>query len=415
MASQQANMAAALGGRDTSYLHIGSFNGFGNFHGSTPFQLSGLSNRTNPNLLGPPGLASGMVQFSGTQNNTNNPMNDLSKLQQITVPAHQRENLFQGIPTSLELDHLQQKQKWISESNNHFLGVLSGASNSNFIVAANTSLLLQGNQQQTQLRGLSNQPPVSVPLAGVDRFEMSDVVSAPLPDLSKCSEAWQHAASSNAYTVDCLSNRVPYSNDNMISGNMRVIPASSVRQINGNPSIIPSNNLMVTAQDDLIGQDMRCQTGSLMSSGIADPKFLSFKCVGGVEQKSNDSTQQNAVEPNMVFSSSFNSASTNQTLLNNVAESQRSKNQSYNNKIDTTVTNQPSFDAAFFTQYAKTDKLHCDNWLRFSEDNTFGVSKMQGGFASNNCNLDELMNAMIKSVRSLFSVFAHFRINGLFF
>lgn len=392
--SQHANMAAALGGRDTSYLHMGSFNGFGNFHGLAPFQPSGVSNRTNTNILSLPGLAPGMVQIGRTQNNTNNPMNDLSKFQHITVPVNQRENLFQGIPTSLELDHLQQQQKRINESNNHLQGIFSGASNNTFTAATNKSLLLQGHQQQIQLRGLGNQPPVAMPSIGADRLEMSSVA-----------ETWQNAPSLNPYSVNSLSTGVPYSDDNMTSSNMRATLTSTVPQMHVNPSNISSNNLMVTAQDSLIGQDTQRQTSSLggntllMSSGIPDSKFLSFNSVGNVEQKSDDPKQQNSLEPNIAFSSSFNSTLTNQTLLNNVAESQRLKNRIYNKKVDITMMNQPSFDSPLITQYAKTDRSHFDNRLTFGEDNMFGVSKMQGGFVSNNCNFDDLMNAMIKSER----------------
>ncbi|PKU79069.1 two-component response regulator ORR22 [Dendrobium catenatum] len=406
VASQHANMAAALGGRDTSYLHMGSFNGFTNFHGLTPFQPSGVSNRTNPKLPGLPGLAPGMVQIGQTRHSTNIPMNDLSKFQHIAVPVNQHENLFQGIPTSLELDHLQQKQKGINELNNHLQGVFSGASNSNLICATNKSLLLQGHHQQTQLREIGNQPPVAIRSTGVDRLEMGSVVSAHLPDLSKCSETWQNTPSLNVYGVNSLSTGVPYNDDSMISSNMGTSLASTVAQLHGNPLNMSSKNLLVTTQDSLIRRDMQCQTSSLggttllMSSGIADPKFLSFKSSGNVEQKSNDpKQQQNALGPNMAFSSSCNSTLSNQTLLNNVAETQRLKNRIYNKKMDTIMINQPSLDTAFITQYAKTDKSHCDNRLTFCEDNMFGSSKMQGDFVSNNCNFDDLMNSTIKPER----------------
>ncbi|WP_330945647.1 hypothetical protein, partial [Streptococcus anginosus] len=49
-------------------------------------------------------------------------MNDLSKFLHIAVPVKQLDNLFQGIPTSLELDNLQQKQKGLNESNIHLQG-----------------------------------------------------------------------------------------------------------------------------------------------------------------------------------------------------------------------------------------------------------------------------------------------------
>ncbi|XP_020578705.1 two-component response regulator ORR22-like [Phalaenopsis equestris] len=379
--TQQANMASSLGGRDMSFVHMGSFNNFGTSQALTTFQPIGVSNRTDPNLLGPPRVALGMVQLGRTQNNTNNPVNDISKFQNISVPINQCENLFEGIPRSLELDRLQQQPKRINESNNRLQGAFSDASNSNFISSTNNSLLLQGNQS-----------PVSIPSCVANRHEMSPVISARFLDLGKRNESWQNAPSLNTYSGDSLLAGTPYSNDSLTSSNTRATLASTVLQIPGNPSNISSDNLVVPVQRSLVGQDVQCQT----SSGITDPKFLSFK---SVEQKSNDSKQRCTVETNIAFSSSSNATFTNQTLLNNVAESQGLKNQSLNKKFDFNLMNQPSFDTAFNTQYGKTDKSNFYNGLTFSEDNLFGVSKMQGGFGSNGCNFDDLMNEMIKSER----------------
>nr|QEX51316.1 two-component response regulator ORR22-like isoform X1 [Cymbidium ensifolium] len=421
VASQQANMAAALGGRDASYLHMGTFNGFGNFHGLspsvplqgfTPFQPSGISTRTNSNLLGLPGLAPGTVQIGRTQNTTNNPMNDFSKFQHLPSPSNQHENLLHGIPTSLELDQLQQKQKRMQEANNRLPGVLSGTSSNNYISAANSSLLLQGYQQQTQLRGLINQSSITIPSIGADGLEMPSGMSSHLPDLSRCNETWQSAPLLSGYNANTLSMGSSYGTDNVTSSNIGRNLTSTVPQFNGNPlkissNEISSNNLLATAPDSLMGRDMQCRTSSLsgntllMPSGIdADPKFLNFRSSANHKQKSEDSTQHNTLfESNNTLSSSMTSTLPNQTLLNTAADSQRLHGQIYNKKVDVNMMIQPSFDTSFVSQHAKMTKSNINSRLTFNEENVLGSSKMQGGFASSNCNFDELMNAVIKSER----------------
>ncbi|KAI0511254.1 hypothetical protein KFK09_011879 [Dendrobium nobile] len=415
VASQQANMAAALGGRDTSYLHMGTFNGFGNFHGLstsgplqgfTAFQPSGISRRTNPNLLGLPGLAPGTVQIGLTQNTTNNHMSDLSKFQHIAAPSNQHENLLQGIPTSLELDQLQQNQKRIQEANNRLPGVFSGASNNSFISAANSPMILQGHQQQTELRGLISQSSIAMPSIGADRLEMSGGVTSHLPDLSRCNETWQSAPSLSGYNANTLSMGSSYGNDNMASSNMGGNLASAVPQFNGNPLNITSNNLLTTAQDSLMGRDMQCRTSSLsgntllMPSGIdVDPKFLNFKSSANLKQKLEDPTQLNVLESNITLSSSLTSTLPNHTLLNTVADSQRLHSRIYSKKVDGNTISPPCFDTSFMSVYAKMNKSNIDSRLTFNDENMLGSSKMQGGFASSNCNFDELMNAMIKPER----------------
>ncbi|KAK8953073.1 Two-component response regulator ARR12 [Platanthera guangdongensis] len=395
VASQQANIAAALGGRDNSYLHMASFNGFGNFQslsssgqlqGFTQFQPSGISSRTNPNLLGLPGLAHGTLQISHTQNNANNPMNNLHKFQHINFPANQHESLLQGIPTSLELDQLQNKHKRVHEQNNRLPGVFSGTSNNSFLITANHSLALPGQQLQTHMRGLGNQSSIPIPPSiGVDH-----------PDLSRCNEAWEHAPSLSGFNTSTLS-----MDSSNIVGNL----SSTAPQLNRSALNISANNLLGTAQDTLMRRDMQGQTSSvsgnpsIMPSGIdADPKFLNFRSFSNLKQKLDDPKQQSTVEPNFILSSSLNSSLPNQSLLDSVTDSQR-HNRVFHNKLEISTLSQPSFDTSFLSHHTRMDKSVVDNRTSFNDENMLGTSRMQDGFVSGNCNFDELMNAIIKPER----------------
>ncbi|OMO61592.1 hypothetical protein CCACVL1_23393 [Corchorus capsularis] len=121
-ANQQANMAAALGSADPSYLRIASFNGLGNFHtlaGSDQLQNtafrsfppSGVLGRLNtPAGLGLRGLPSaGMIPLSHAQN-SGITGHDQSKLQSVVIPGNHNANILQGMPMSLELDQIQDRK-----------------------------------------------------------------------------------------------------------------------------------------------------------------------------------------------------------------------------------------------------------------------------------------------------------------
>ncbi|KAL2346669.1 hypothetical protein Fmac_000669 [Flemingia macrophylla] len=114
VANQQANMVAALGGADPSYLRMSSVSGVGQLqtlsgsgqlHNNTfrSFPSNGIINRLNtPAGLKVHGFPSGVLQLSQSQNLNNN---DHLKFQPAMVPVNQ--NGIQGMPISGGLDQLQ--------------------------------------------------------------------------------------------------------------------------------------------------------------------------------------------------------------------------------------------------------------------------------------------------------------------
>ncbi|PKA48280.1 Two-component response regulator ARR12 [Apostasia shenzhenica] len=388
VATQQANMAAALGGRDPSYLHMGTFDSHTSFHGLSssgqfhslaPFQTSGVSSRENPSLLGLPGLAPGMVQIICPQNNTRNSMNDLSTFQDVAALASEHVNLFQGIPTSLELDQLQQKQKHVNEANKRLTGILLGSPSKPFIGMMNSS-------------SLGNHSSVGVPSLATDHLEMDSGVSSCLSDLNRCNETWQSAASLSGCNTNTFPIGASFSTDNLASCNKAKVTNSTISQINGNLLNVSSNNLM--------GREMQFQTSSiygnslLMPSAIdVDPKYLNCKTLRNIKQDLEDTKQQNALEQVVGFSSSLNSSLPKQAFLNAAADSHRLQNEVYN-KVDTSTINQ---NAAFLKHF-KTDNSVIDNHVTYDE-NILATSNMPYGFGPNTCNFDELMNAVIKPER----------------
>ncbi|KAL2655279.1 hypothetical protein AAZV13_04G057700 [Glycine max] len=125
VANQQANMVAALGVADPSYLrmssvsgvgHVQTLSGSGQLHNNNfrSFPPSGIINRLNtPAGLNVHGFPSGVLQLSQSQNLNN--ANDHHKFQSVIVPVNQ--NGVQGMTVSVGLDQLQNNKVVMSVQN----------------------------------------------------------------------------------------------------------------------------------------------------------------------------------------------------------------------------------------------------------------------------------------------------------
>ncbi|CAI9098907.1 OLC1v1035639C1 [Oldenlandia corymbosa var. corymbosa] len=117
VATQQANMVAALGGRETAYMRMSTLDGLGDFRALTgsgrlasttfsPHTQGGMLGRLNsPGSINLRNLASSTVVQPSQ--NLSNPSGTIGKLHQAVSPSSQNSTVFQGIPTSMELDQLQ--------------------------------------------------------------------------------------------------------------------------------------------------------------------------------------------------------------------------------------------------------------------------------------------------------------------
>ncbi|KAK6135603.1 hypothetical protein DH2020_030651 [Rehmannia glutinosa] len=162
VATQQANMAAALGVKDSPFMRIGPFEGLGDFrtlagpgrltnaalsHYSTGGMLGRLNTPANVNLrnLTP----SPFIQPSHAQN-PNNSITTLGKIHPSLQPANPNPSLFQGIPSSLELDQLQQNNcatgiAFNGVDDSRLLGNQSNVLNG----TPSNTMVLNGKYQQT--------------------------------------------------------------------------------------------------------------------------------------------------------------------------------------------------------------------------------------------------------------------------
>ncbi|XP_073098476.1 two-component response regulator ORR22 isoform X2 [Elaeis guineensis] len=377
VASQQANMVAAFGGRDHSYLPMGPLDGYGNFHtlaasGQLPalssFQANGVLSGTNPAGYGLREFAaSRIVQPGHSHGNTSNPINDLGKLQRINLPGSQHGNLLQGMPTTLEVDQLQQ-HKTMQDANIHLsggfsgTGLTTGSSSNSFVNVTNNSFVSQAHQQHMQSKVLGNHSSVGMPSVTSDPFSVSVGGASHVPNLGRCNDTWQgdvpligHA--SNSFHHDDLAN---------MGANVPV-----GLHIDSNPLNISSSNVVAAPlHNPVTGGDVQCQASSfggnmmLMPSALdGDSKFLNFGNAGISKQKLKEPNRDHIREPNLVFNSYLNSP------------------------------------LSVPTQKCKIDNSTTNIQLTHKEESILETSKSQGGFYSSGCSFDDLVNSMIKPER----------------
>ncbi|KAJ1396284.1 Signal transduction response regulator, receiver domain [Sesbania bispinosa] len=162
-ANQQANMVAALGGADTSYLGMSSLSGVRHLHSLSgsrqydnnpfrPFAPGGMMSRLNtPASLNLPGLSSsGSLQLGHAQN-VNKNTNDQLKFQ--SAIAHGNQSGGQGRPISVGLDQLQHNKGVSPILLDQKTKVTMGFSPS-VLNISNNGLVLEANPQDKQVGGV---------------------------------------------------------------------------------------------------------------------------------------------------------------------------------------------------------------------------------------------------------------------
>ncbi|EHA8590178.1 two-component response regulator ORR22 [Cocos nucifera] len=420
VASQQANMVAAFGGRDHSYLPMGSLDGYGNFHtlaasGQLPalssFQTNGVLSGTNPAGYGLHEFAaSRIVQPGHAHGSTSNPINDLGELQRVNLPGSQHGNLLQGMPATLEVDQLQQ-QKTMQDANIHLPGGFSGSalspgsSSNSFVNVTNSPFVSQAHQQHMQSKVLGNHSSVGMPSVTSDPFPVSVGGSSHVPNLGRCNDTWQGDVplighTSNSFHHDDLAN---------MGANVPVglhIDSNPLNISSSNPLNISSSNVVAAPlHNPVTGGDVQCQASSfggnmmLMPSALdGDSKFLNFRNAGISKQKLEEPNQDHIREPNLVFNSYLNSPLSGNLIIGPTAESQRPNNAHFNKKWDINGVGQTNFVGSVTTQNCKMDNSTTNIQLTHKES-ILETSKSQGGFYSNGCSFDDLVNSMIKPER----------------
>ncbi|XP_062233450.1 two-component response regulator ORR22-like [Phragmites australis] len=346
VASQQASIVAALGGRDPSFLHMGAFEGF---HSYQPFSLPAALSSFNPHgLLGRNSATAFQFQELAPTNtiqtaSSNCPRShcagDTNKFQLVGLQENQQANLAQGSTTSLGLPQLQ--QKWIHQENNELSTVFSGSALANTMSSTlqgvtSSSLLPQELLECTQV---SVQPSVRMPSVSSELLERTVGVSTTLRD-------------------------------------------SSISQQGGLP----------------------------INDGFSSDKLPTdnlFESTGATKLGTSFVASQREIDQNGKFSVSSISggaSSSGSTLLlppyterhPNYMQFGVSSNGTFNHNVGACMTEQKNSSVSSLMPQMKIHTLTSEDKLKQKNIHDLGISKLNGGFNSSSCNFDGLLNSMIK-------------------
>lgn len=400
-------MVAALGGKDSSYLHMGSLDGFGEFRtlvGSGRLSSSGLSSYTPGGMFGrlnsAAGLtlrgisSSGLIQSSGQ--NLSSSVNSLGKLQPTLLPSNQSASLFQGIPTSLELNQLQQSKSItpigdfnpIRDSTGFTVAtnftdnrVTVGSSNGLLSSVSSNPLVLQGNPQHNR-RAFGNQSPLGVASLTPDSFNIGIGGSSKFVDNNRSNGSWQGAVQLSRFSPNALPLSEPFNHDQLLSNNLSISSTS--------PISFPSTSSVSAALEDSRG-DAQCQEG----------------LIGNVVQNMNYTSKQRWEEQKQNYNQNLNHtvSAVNSLVSANGIVSPLGQSLEQNN-----ATCSKSFDASLIAQFnnggtlsigqhSEVEKPDLDTKMNANADYLLEQAKSQDGFIHNSYeSLDDIMNAVAKRV-----------------
>ncbi|KAG2700275.1 hypothetical protein I3843_07G223400 [Carya illinoinensis] len=287
MVNQQANLAAAFGGTDSSNLRVGSLNGRDSFHtliGSGQFHNTafrslppgGLLGRLNtPSGLGMHGLPSSrMTQLSHVRNSSNS-TNDQVNCQQVILPGNHNGSVLQGMPMPLELDQVQHvkgvthaRELSTSIDNtaifpisssllNEKIGICS--SSNPLLDVANNPLILEQNSQVCQDgKVYGNQSSVSV-------ASLNSEFSSLLPVHSILNENWSTSAPSSGIESNYFPLNEYFKQPTLHHGNVRDDMPTVAFQMENNPCSASSVASMSTELQD-IRTGMQCRASPISSN-----------------------------------------------------------------------------------------------------------------------------------------------------
>ncbi|XP_042060470.1 two-component response regulator ARR12-like [Salvia splendens] len=266
VATQQANMAAALGVKDSGFMHMGSLDGFGDFRTFSGTRLGNVALSSYPGgmlgRLNSPGnvnmrnlTPSTLVQPSLAQNLSSS-INSLGKMHLVLPTSNQTPSLFQGIQPSLELDQLQHNKGTANFTSIHnsrifrtgSTGAALGSSNNLLNSPMSNPLLLHGNTQQPLSGGrFGNQ---SAPFTSES---FNNGVSDPT------NENWQNRVDASKMHPNTLLSAEPFHSQLPLNG-LRDNNSSNGTYLQNNPIDLSSGLALPPFEDS---REMQCQVGQM--------------------------------------------------------------------------------------------------------------------------------------------------------
>ncbi|KAB1199655.1 Two-component response regulator ARR12 [Morella rubra] len=410
--TQQVSMVAALGGKDSSYLRMGSLDEFGEFRTLTEsgrFSSSALSSYPPGGILSrinsPANLTlhgittSELMQPSG-QNLSSSINNNLGKLERTLLSQNQSANLFQGIPTSFELNQLEQSNcttrigdfNPIKESTGFNVATsysdsrITAGSSTILSSATSNHLVLHGNPQPTHNMGaFRNQSSLGVASVFPDSFDISSGGSSIYLDHNLSNESWQSPVQLSRYSSNALPLSEPFNHDQLPSNNLSMSSVSP--HIVTNEIAFPSTSAVPALLDNSQG-DAQCQQGS----------------IGNVVQKLNYISDRRWEEQKQGYNQSSNHTvspinSLVDGIVGHLSQSVDQNNAMCSRSFDVSMIAQVNNGTLSSGQHSEFQKSALDTRMKSSADYLLEHPKTRDGFVQNGIeSLDDIRNTMMKRV-----------------
>ncbi|XP_050217072.1 two-component response regulator ARR12 [Mercurialis annua] len=388
VANQQANMVAALGSSDSSFLQMGSGLGFHNIAGTGQYHNaafrslppSGILGRLNsPASLGMRGLPSpGVIQLGQSQS-TGHLTNSQSHFQSVLLPRNDA-NILQGMPTSLELDQIQSNKDitYLRELptdindasafsvSNGFpdTKIMVGSSNSHFLGISNKPLMLEGNTPGASL---------TVP-------RLDSGFASHFPDPDRCNDNWSNAVQSNRVQSNC------FRQSTLHSSNIRDrLSTMGLHTGNNAPDASSVSTLPIHLQESKLDSH-----NQMTSVGNNAGQIINNTTHGWDDQRQDASYHSNAV------CSSINSALPIHRTGNPMDQSLEANNTIFHRSMSFNSPRQSNFIDTSLTKHNDVENLSMGT-MRSNEGYFLAQQKPQGSYLSNNFgSLEDLASVMVK-------------------
>ncbi|XP_074567821.1 two-component response regulator ORR22-like [Curcuma longa] len=390
-ASQQVNMVAAFGGRDSYISSLDSFGTFqtlgasGKLQAFRSLQSSEVLVNANTSGLGLHDRFSSRIIQVGNSN-TNTPSADISKLQPIILPSNQCGRLLQGVPTSLELQQLQLNR--IHKPISHFPGSLSGSRisipNNSFSNVTNSDFIAQSPEQRLPFCSLANLSSSRSLSTSLDPSLVSVGFSSELLDASRCKADLQSAVPLTPYTTSTPSIVSLTNNENLPNflDNFPIAQRDSSSQ-----SIYSTSTIVSPSQDPFIGKDAKFHKSSssgpsMLSLTTMDEErnLLNFSNANHAKQR--EPKEEHIYEQEALFNSLSRTALSTSLVTNSVSGNQRVNNSHHN----------PGYSIC--SPSCQIDKSN--NHSSQKDKVNWEIMKVQGGSVLFDCFLDDAVGSLIK-------------------
>jgi two-component response regulator ARR-B family len=378
VASQQASIVAAFGGRDPSFLHMEAFEGLQSYQPFGPpaalpsFNPHGLLSRTSAATFGVHELVSSKIVQNATNNGIlNHCAGDTNKFQLVGLQENQQTNLAQGSSSSLRLPQLQ--QKWIHPENNDLSTVFSGSA---LVNTMSDTLQREANtplppQELLELQSkITVQPSLRMPSVSSELVERTVGVSANLRNSNISQESTLPIR--DEFSTD------PFDSSSAIKLDTTFVPSQSEINATGKflvgMPVCPSDSLTAT-------NNSKCGASSSGSTMLLPPdtgrlsNYLQFG-IGSNSRHEMDGMKQDRLHNQELSSGSFN------------------------HNFGACITEQANATVSSLIPQMKVNTVTSEDKVKQKNVYDVGISKLHGGFNSSSCNFDGLLNSIIKAVRT---------------